>query len=96
MHSAHQHVAPIARNSVSVISQDIPIYNIYRYINAREGFGRKYDWVEAWFTSRMTPAGPLPLMDYYRTRVLSKDDVNKLLDDYYQARGWDIKTGNPR
>jgi aldehyde:ferredoxin oxidoreductase len=34
-------------------------------------------------------------MDFYRTRVLIKDDVNKLLDDYYQAGGWDIKTGNP-
>jgi len=71
------------------------IYNIYRYLNAREGFGRKYDWVEAWFTPRMTPTGPVSLMDYYRTRTLSKDDVNKLLDDYYQARGWDIETGNP-
>jgi len=71
------------------------IYNLYRYLNAREGFGRKDDWVEGWFTPRMTPVGPVPLMDYYRTKVLSKDDVNKLLDDYYEARGWDIKTGNP-
>lgn len=71
------------------------IYSLYRDINAREGFGRKDDWVESWFTPRITPEGPLPLTDYYRTRVITRDDMNKLLDDYYEARGWDVKTGNP-
>ena len=35
------------------------------------------------------------MMDYYRTRVLTRDDVNHLLDDYYTARGWDLQSGNP-
>ena len=71
------------------------IYGLYRTINSREGFDRKDDWVEAWFTPRETPGGPLPMMDYYRTRVLTKDDVNHLLDDYYTARGWDVASGSP-
>jgi hypothetical protein len=71
------------------------IYDLYRHMNVLQGFGRSDDWVEAWFTPRETPAGSLPMMDYYRTRALTKDDVNHLLDDYYAARGWDVTSGNP-
>jgi len=71
------------------------IYNIYRALNAREGFTRKDDWVEAWMTPRQTPEGPVPLMDYYRTRIITREDLNKLLDDYYRARGWDVEKGVP-
>jgi aldehyde:ferredoxin oxidoreductase len=34
-------------------------------------------------------------MDYYRTRKLSPEDLEKLLDDYYDERGWDPKTSWP-
>ena len=26
---------------------------------------------------------------------LSKDELNEMLDEYYVARGWDLKTGMP-
>jgi aldehyde:ferredoxin oxidoreductase len=27
--------------------------------------------------------------------LVSKDDLNTMLDEYYTARGWDLKTGKP-
>jgi aldehyde:ferredoxin oxidoreductase len=34
------------------------------------------------------------LCDYFGT-PLSREDCNKLLNDYYDERGWDIETGIP-
>jgi aldehyde:ferredoxin oxidoreductase len=34
------------------------------------------------------------LCDYFGT-PLTREDCQKLLDDYYDERGWDIKTGIP-
>lgn len=90
-----RYASGIEKDVADLVASTDGIYNLYRELNAREGFSRKDDWVEAWFTPRETPGGPLPLMDYYRTRVLTKDDVNHLLDDYYAARDWDVESGNP-
>ena len=35
------------------------------------------------------------LMNYNRTRELTRDDVEKMFDDYYDERGWDIEKGIP-
>jgi aldehyde:ferredoxin oxidoreductase len=35
------------------------------------------------------------MKDYYREKTLSKDDVMRLLDDYYDERGWDEEKGVP-
>ena len=90
-----RHATGIEKDIPELVASADHIYDLYRGMNAREGFDRKDDWIEAWFTPRETPGGPLPMMDYYRTRVLTKDDVNHLLDDYYAARGWDVESGNP-
>jgi len=34
-------------------------------------------------------------MDYYRTNILTREDVERLLDDLYEERGWDKKTSAP-
>ncbi|MFC1859029.1 aldehyde ferredoxin oxidoreductase C-terminal domain-containing protein, partial [Thermodesulfobacteriota bacterium] len=72
--------------------------NLQRALNVREGFSREDDvFPEAWF--KPLPAGDgsatLKLMDYYKTRELTREDAYKLLDDYYENRGWDIATGIP-
>jgi len=36
-----------------------------------------------------------PLMDYFHTTALTKEDVERLLDDYYEERGWDKRNGIP-
>ena len=50
---------------------------------------------EAWFSPLKGDDVEFPLMDYYKTRVLSRGDVDGILDDYYDERGWDRKTGAP-
>ncbi|MFC1858131.1 aldehyde ferredoxin oxidoreductase family protein [Thermodesulfobacteriota bacterium] len=72
--------------------------NLQRALNVRDGFSREEDvFPEAWF--KPLPAGDgsatLKLMDYYKNRELTREDAYKLLDDYYENRGWDIETGIP-
>nr|HID58385.1 hypothetical protein [Desulfobacterales bacterium] len=72
--------------------------NLQRALNVREGFSRHEDvFPEVWF--QPLPAGDgsgiLKLMDYYKTRELSREDVQKLLDNYYQERGWEVDSGIP-
>jgi len=85
----------IEKNTLELRTVGERIFNLYKAINVKEGFMRDDDWVEAWMTPRRTPEGKVPLMDYYRTRVITRDDLNRLLDDYYKKRGWDIKRGIP-
>jgi aldehyde:ferredoxin oxidoreductase len=73
------------------------IYNLYKALNVRLGFTRKDDiFPDRWFeTLQTSDRGNLVLCDYFGTS-LSRQDCEKLLDDYYDERGWDIKTGIPR
>jgi hypothetical protein len=33
--------------------------------------------------------------DYFNTKVITKVDVEKILGDYYDERGWDVQKGTP-
>jgi aldehyde:ferredoxin oxidoreductase len=35
------------------------------------------------------------VIDYYHTTQLSKEDVERILDDYYEERGWDKESSIP-
>jgi aldehyde:ferredoxin oxidoreductase len=71
-------------------------YNLYKAINVRLGYSRKDDvFPERWFEPlKTTDRGTMVLCDYFGT-PLSKEDCEKLLDDYYDERGWDMETGIP-
>ncbi len=57
------------------------VTNIEKAFNIREGMGRKDDSLpNIFFQERQTPYGP---------SGMSEAAFNKLLDDYYQIRGWD-------
>jgi aldehyde:ferredoxin oxidoreductase len=72
------------------------ISNIAKLLNVKEGFTRKEDKVpEVWFRPMKSPEGTIEMQDYYETKTLTKEDVEKLLDDYYDERGWDIVNGVP-
>ncbi|MFH1481889.1 MAG: aldehyde ferredoxin oxidoreductase C-terminal domain-containing protein [Pseudomonadota bacterium] len=72
------------------------IMNLYKILNVREGFTRKEDSPpEAIFTPIQTPEGEQRLEDYYRKKAYTKEDCERLLDTYYEDRGWDVKTGIP-
>jgi aldehyde:ferredoxin oxidoreductase len=50
---------------------------------------------EVWLKPLKTPDGVQTLTDYYGKRVITSEDLKRLLDDYYDERGWDIETGVP-
>jgi aldehyde:ferredoxin oxidoreductase len=72
------------------------IYNLYKALNVRLGFSRKDDvFPDRWFEPlETTDRGTLGLRDHFE-HPLTRDDCQKLLDDYYDERGWDIGTGIP-
>jgi len=75
------------------------IWNLERLLNVREGFSREDDEVPAvWLQNIDRPVnlrtGQQYLMDWFGNR-LTKEDINKMLDNYYEERGWDLKTGVP-
>jgi aldehyde:ferredoxin oxidoreductase len=72
------------------------IWNLFRIINFREGFGRKDDTVpEVWFKPVRCYGEIRKITDYYRERELSREDLKHYLDSYYEERGWDLETGLP-
>jgi aldehyde:ferredoxin oxidoreductase len=69
---------------------------LYKILNLREGFTRKDDkFPERWFEPVIGLNGEkIHLADYFR-KQLQKEDCEKILDDYYDELGWDIKLGIP-
>lgn len=67
------------------------IWNLTRCFNVREidGFGRSWDYPPARFSEEPIPSGP------NKGRLISKAVLDRLLDEYYQLRGWD-SNGIPR
>jgi aldehyde:ferredoxin oxidoreductase len=65
------------------------IFTVLKAYTVREGLTRKDDTLpERFFTE--TPAdGP------NKGAVLSKEEIDKLLDEYYELRGWDKETSIP-
>ncbi len=72
-------------------------WNMLKLLNVREGFSRKDDRPpEPWFEPlRLKSGQTLQLMDYYQTKVLTREDMAALLDEYYDECGWDKRTTAP-
>jgi len=64
------------------------ISTLERLFNVRAGFSRKDDDLPARFKTEAIMIGP-------RERIISEQDRERMLDDYYQVRGWD-REGIPR
>jgi aldehyde:ferredoxin oxidoreductase len=65
------------------------IFTLQRLFNIREGVSRKDDtWPDRFFEERL-PEGPA------RGAVVSRKTIERVLDEYYDARGWDRGTGYP-
>lgn len=90
-------VTGVAKDPSEFLKDGERIWNLYRYLNARMGFSRKDDRMPDRFFEPLTRSTgeEIPLMDYNRTRVLTRRDIEEMLDEYYQERGWDVQTGNP-
>ncbi|MFB3817613.1 MAG: aldehyde ferredoxin oxidoreductase family protein [Candidatus Methylomirabilales bacterium] len=64
-------------------------WNMIRCFAAREGFTRADDRLPIRFMEEPVPDGPM------KGSRVSRETLERLKDDYYAYRGWDLKTGNP-
>ena len=72
------------------------VWNLWKLINYRAGFDRKDDEPpDIWFKPLKGVDREYHLKDYFGTTALNREDVDILLDDYYDERGWDKKTSLP-
>jgi len=71
----------------------VRIWNTIKKLNIKEGFTVTDDKApEIWFTPMIgTDDQPLILRDYFGKIELSKEDVSRLVEDYYDERGWGVK-----
>jgi aldehyde:ferredoxin oxidoreductase len=65
------------------------IHNLIKAYLVREGLSRKDDSLPARFYEEPISDGPA------KGALLSKDKMNRLLEEYYDVRGWDRQTGVP-
>jgi len=71
-------------------------WTIGKMLNTREGFDRKDDQApEVWYQPLVLEGKEYHITDYYETATLTKEDIEGFLDDYYDERGYDTKSGNP-
>lgn len=59
------------------------IHDLERAFNIREGFGRKDDMLPNRIMNEPIPEGPS------KGAVITRDDLNTMINEYYSARGWD-------
>ena len=64
------------------------INTLCRAFNVREGITRKDDYLPPRFMEPLE-AGPT------KGQLLTKEELNGMLNDYYDICGWDIDTGTP-
>ncbi len=65
------------------------VWNLTRLFNVREGFTRKDDTLPKRLFDEPSTKGPSS------GQVVDRDSFEKLLDQYYEAVGWDVVTGIP-
>jgi aldehyde:ferredoxin oxidoreductase len=71
-------------------------WNLLKALNVREGFSRKDDkFPPKWLEPMKRGDEEVRMKDFLGIKVLTAEDLEKMLDDYYDERGWDIETGIP-
>jgi aldehyde:ferredoxin oxidoreductase len=66
------------------------IYNVEKAIQVRYGLRRKDDYLPERLYREPLPEGPR------KGAVLDKEKYGKMLDEYYEERGWDVQTSIPK
>jgi aldehyde:ferredoxin oxidoreductase len=83
-------------DAVELLKRGERVWNMQKMLNVRLGFGREHDAApESWFKPMKVGATELPMMDYYKKKTITREDTERMLDEYFEARGWDRDTGAP-
>ena len=89
-------ITGIDMNPENLIQAGERCWNLLKILNFNAGLTRKDDRPpDVWFTPMKVNGNEIPLMDYYKTRALTPEDIEKMLDDFYDERGWDRETSAP-
>ena len=90
-------ITGVPTNEVELKRAGERAWNLMKVLNVREGFSRKDDmFPQRWFEPlNQGTDHEIPPMDFFATKVLTTDDMNQMLDDYYDERGWDREKGIP-
>jgi aldehyde:ferredoxin oxidoreductase len=89
-------VTGITKSPLDLLKDGERIWNLYKMLNVKIGFDRKQDEPPpAWFEPANMGKEQIRMMDYYKTKSIARHDLEIILDEYYDERGWDIKTGIP-
>ena len=51
--------------------------------------------LQTWLVIVKIQGREMPMMDYFKNAIITKEDTERMLDDYYDERGWDKETGEP-
>ncbi len=71
-------------------------WNLFKILNVKEGFSRKDDkFPKDWFKPLKFGHNILAFQDFFGEITITPEIANQLLDDYYDERGWDKKSGTP-
>lgn len=65
------------------------IFTLERAYLIREGVGKEDDFLKGKWVKGPVPSGP------FKGETIDKDKWEKMLEEYYETRGWDPKTGIP-
>ena len=69
-------------------------WNLWNHLNCQAGFTRSDDSPpDIWFQPLKGPDKEYPLRDYFKTNAVTREDVEGMLDSYYEEHGWDKTTG---
>ncbi|MBI4832340.1 MAG: aldehyde ferredoxin oxidoreductase family protein, partial [Candidatus Lindowbacteria bacterium] len=82
-------VTGIAYSEDEILKVGERINNLARAFNVREGFSRKDDSLPERLMKEPLKDDPC------KGSVISPKDLDLMLDEYYAARGWDVRTGIP-
>ena len=82
-------VTGISYTPDEILSVGERINNLARAFNVREGFTRADDTLPERLMTEPIPGG------VSKGHFISREELKLMLDEYYIARGWDVKTGSP-
>lgn len=71
-------------------------WNLGKLLNVRAGFTRQDDQPPSTWTQPLERGGRKHrIQDYFQGTPLTWEDLQKLIDDYYAERGYDVRSGVP-
>lgn len=82
-------VTGISYSTDDILEVGERINNLARAFNVREGFARADDILPDRLMDEPIPGGAS------KGHSINRDELKKMLDEYYAARGWNIETGSP-